>query len=409
MVDPISIILVTIFSAVMSLAVLGSLLRTGIPGVRRWFAASILAVLALVLYALQGHAPPWLTVVGANVALSGAGMVILQGCRQFFGGAPSSSKPEYVAWLVLCAGLLYWTYVEPDIATRIVLVSAFHAYVYGMIGWVVFRARPRARRQYAYRFVSIGAFLGAAGHVGRGLIYGAGVAPEADLLQATLVIMQSTLVSVVFLAWAILTLPWLSIGMVLLAHDRLAERLERLASLDELTGLLIRRAFMAQAEAAVKTAARTGRPLALALVDLDHFKRINDQYGHARGDEVLARFAKTVTANLRAGDVFGRLGGEEFALLCPDTSASDALILLNRLRTLVAQAGNTEEQGGLVVTFSAGVDQYRAGDSLPHLMGRADAALYRAKALGRDRIVIASSREPASPEPAPGLAGGQAA
>lgn len=408
MVDPISIIFVTIFSAVMSLAVLGSLMRAAIPGVRRWFGASIAAILALVLFTLQGYGPRWLTIVSANALLAVAGLMILQGCRQFL-GRPSFVVPaEYAACALLIVGLAYWTYASPDISMRIALGSAFHAYVYLSIGWVTFQARPYARRQYAYLFVSAGAFLGALGHIGRGSVFVTGLAPEADLVDATLTMMQSTLLSVVFLAWAILTLPWLSIGMVLLAHDRLAQRLERLASQDELTGLLSRRAFLAQAEAAVRSAERTGRPLVLALVDLDNFKRINDNHGHARGDEVLAHFANVVSRNLRASDVFGRLGGEEFALLCPDTSSDDAVVLLNRIRALLARAWGEPQGPSVVVTFSAGIDEYRSGETLVTLMARADAALYTAKAMGRDRVVVASAAYD-GPAPTPELAGGRMA
>lgn len=148
------------------------------------------------------------------------------------------------------------------------------------------------------------------GHMGRGLAYGIGWVRQAELLQ-------STPVNIAFLALGVLALPWLSIGMVLLTHDRLAHRLERLANLDELTGILARRAFLAQAEAAARTASRSGRPLVLAIIDIDHFKNINDTYGHAAGDRVLAHFTGVVAGNLRAGDGFGRLGGEEFAVLVP--------------------------------------------------------------------------------------------
>lgn len=400
MVDPISLLFVTIFSAVMSMAVLGSLLPAAIPGVRRWLAASIVSILALALFSAQGHGPRWLTILAANELLAVAVLMILQGCRQFLGRRPVLLA-EYVACLLLLAGLAYWTYVAPDINVRIALVSAFHAYVYASIGWVIHLARPYARRQYAYRFASIGAFLGAFGHAGRGTIYAIGLARQTEL-------MQSTPINIAFLAVGILALPWLSIGMVMLAHERLAHRLERLANLDELTGVLARRAFLAQAEAAVRTAARTGRPLVLALVDIDHFKRINDNYGHAKGDQVLAHFASVVAGNLRAGDVFGRLGGEEFAVLCPETSPADAVTLLNRLRARVAQAEDGPEAQRLAVTFSAGVDHYRAGEALANLMARADAALYTAKAMGRDRIVVVPADDEILAARSPGSADGLA-
>ncbi|MBN9473891.1 MAG: diguanylate cyclase [Bordetella sp. SCN 67-23] len=397
MLDPISVIFVTIFSAIMSTAVLGSLLPTAIPGVRRWFNASVMAIVALALFLLQSVGPRWLTILVANQLLAMAMLVILQGCRQFVGMQPVRHA-EYVGWAALLAAMAYWTYVVPDIGTRIALVSAFYTYAYVVVAVIVFMARPLSRPHYAYWFVSIGACLGAVGHVGRGLAYGVGWVRQAELLQ-------STPVNIAFLALGVLALPWLSIGMVLLTHDRLAHRLERLANLDELTGILARRAFLAQADAAARTASRSGRPLVFAIVDIDHFKNINDTHGHAAGDRVLAHFTGVVASNLRAGDAFGRLGGEEFAILCPDTTMRDAVKLLNRLRARIAQAESALPGRKLKVTFSAGVDQYRPGEELSSLMARADAALYTAKAMGRDRVVtVAADEDPVPAEGSPRLA-----
>lgn len=397
MLDPISVLSVTIFSAIMSTAVLGSLLSTAIPGVRRWFAASVMAIAALILLLLQGIGPRWLTILVANQVLAVAMLVILQGCRQFAGLRPERVA-EYASLLTLLAGMAYWTYAVPDLAARIVIVSLFYTYAYIAVGWTVHAARPLSRSRYAYWFVTIGAGLGAVGHLGRGLVYGLGWAQQTELLQ-------STPVNIAFLALGVLALPWLSIGMVLLVHDRLAHRLERLANLDELTGILARRAFLAQADAAVRAATRTRRPLVLAIVDIDHFKHVNDSRGHAAGDRVLAHFTGVIASNLRAGDGFGRLGGEEFAILCPDTSMPEAMALLNRLRGRMAGDESALAAGKLKVTFSAGVDQYRPGETLSSLMARADAALYTAKAMGRDRVVAVAADDDPTPERQPGLAG----
>ncbi|MPS26671.1 diguanylate cyclase [Pigmentiphaga sp.] len=396
MLDPISVIFVTIFSAIMSTAVLGSLLPTAIPGVRRWFTASALAIVALALFLLQSVGPRWLTILVSNQLLAVAMLLILQGCRQFVGLRPVRYA-EYGVLLALLAGMAYWTYAVPDVNIRIALVSVFYTYAYIVVARIVFMARPLARPHYAYWFVSIGACLGMIGHMGRGLAYGIGWVRQAELLQ-------STPVNIAFLALGVLALPWLSIGMVLLTHDRLAHRLERLANLDELTGILARRAFLAQAEAAARTASRSGRPLVLAIIDIDHFKNINDTYGHAAGDRVLAHFTGVVAGNLRAGDGFGRLGGEEFAVLCPDTSLPAAVKMLDRLRARVAQAESALPGRKLKVTFSAGVDQYRSGEPLTSLMARADAALYSAKAMGRDRVVTVAADDPLPVEQSPGMA-----
>ncbi|HEY3598134.1 MAG TPA: GGDEF domain-containing protein, partial [Paraburkholderia sp.] len=120
-----------------------------------------------------------------------------------------------------------------------------------------------------------------------------------------------------------------------------------------------------------------------------HFKLINDEYGHACGDQVLTHFGRLVSASIRASDLFGRLGGEEFAVLYSSTGRGDAVTQLDRLRANVADCGCPVADGELLVyTFSAGVDEYRRGETLAHLMARADAALYAAKARGRNCVMV---------------------
>ncbi|GAA4325951.1 GGDEF domain-containing protein [Pigmentiphaga soli] len=379
--DPVSILIVTILSALMSLAVLGSLLPAGIPGVRYWFGGNMLSILSFVLFALQRQGPPIITILGANGTLALTVLLMLQGCRRFI-GQPPVVWAEYGALLLVLAGLWYWTYVDQDINARIVLVSAFHAYVYLSIAWLVRKTRPAERPYYAYRFLSIAAFIGGLGHTFRGLIYATGLARQTELLQ-------SNQLNIVFLALGILALPCLSIGMVMLAHDRMARRLEQMANLDELTGILARRACLAQADAALRAAQRSGRPLSVAIIDIDHFKVINDTHGHAAGDKVLAHFSASVARSLRASDVFGRLGGEEFIIVFPETRRDEAAAALDRLRQELAKTPCLLKGGSVAYTFSVGVDECQHGETLASLMGRADAALYAAKRQGRDRVVAA--------------------
>jgi diguanylate cyclase (GGDEF)-like protein len=193
----------------------------------------------------------------------------------------------------------------------------------------------------------------------------------------------------VFLALGILAPPCLSIGVVMLAHDRLAERLERLANVDDLTGALSRRAFLAIGDVLLKASLRSRTPLAMAIIDIDSFKAVNDTYGHAAGDQVLVHFAAFVADNLRVGDVFGRLGGEEFGVLCPATTAADAVALLEHLRGRLAATAPAGLPRGMRYTFSVGVDQHRRDESLAQLMARADGALYAAKESGRNRVMTA--------------------
>lgn len=163
-------------------------------------------------------------------------------------------------------------------------------------------------------------------------------------------------------------------------------RIEELAELDELTGSYNRRCIMRLLDAEVEKSRQTSTPCAIALIDLDWFKRINDAHGHPVGDEVLRTFAITIFANIRPADCFGRYGGEEFLLLLPGTDGEAALRMLDRLRGIVADLDWSAFSPGMRVTISAGVVTLRDNDTADTFLVRADSALYSAKAQGRNRI-----------------------
>jgi two-component system cell cycle response regulator len=161
-------------------------------------------------------------------------------------------------------------------------------------------------------------------------------------------------------------------------------RLEALLREDGLTGLSNRRAILTQLGGMVSAARRHGHPLSIAICDLDHFKRINDGHGHKAGDAVLLAAARAMGTHLRAEDQLGRLGGEEFLVLLPDTDAAAAQHVAEKLRAEVAHAG-----GPVPVTVSIGVATWD-GEAPEDLLHRADEALYGAKDAGRDRVMAAT-------------------
>ncbi len=170
--------------------------------------------------------------------------------------------------------------------------------------------------------------------------------------------------------------------------DELA-RVHLLSMTDELTELPNRRAFMRRLEDEIGRVQRYGYSLTLALIDLDHFKAINDNYGHAGGDEVLRIFCQKITATFRHHDMVARYGGEEFAVILPNTDHEGAVRALMNVRETAA--ATTIKFNGFefpLNTFSAGVTMYRPGETPSSLIERADTALYRAKGLGRNRIEI---------------------
>ncbi|MBA3261986.1 MAG: GGDEF domain-containing protein [Thermoleophilaceae bacterium] len=172
--------------------------------------------------------------------------------------------------------------------------------------------------------------------------------------------------------------------MAALAFDwaRQREVLRALATTDGLTGLLNQRAFHERLEREVAGALAAGRPLGLVVIDLDHFKAVNDRYGHAQGDRVLEAVAERLTSVVRATDVAARLGGEEFALILPDAGPASAAATAERARVAIAAL----TVGARSLTASAGIATCpENGTEAARLLQRADSALYSAKRSGRNR------------------------
>ncbi len=174
-----------------------------------------------------------------------------------------------------------------------------------------------------------------------------------------------------------------------LVEERTAE-LKVLAMTDELTGTLNRRRFFEVAEQEQARSERYRRPLAVAMLDLDHFKAVNDRYGHAVGDEALRLAAGVMQRVVRRQDHVGRYGGEEFGVLLPETRLEEAGRVLERVRREVARIELRVEDALVPLRVSAGVAAWQSGEVIDATFKRADAALYEAKQAGRDRVQLAS-------------------
>jgi diguanylate cyclase (GGDEF)-like protein len=185
----------------------------------------------------------------------------------------------------------------------------------------------------------------------------------------------------------------IAIAFILLAmaKERTEHRHKTAALVDSLTGVANRRAFLQRGEAELKRQTANPQPLAVMLLDLDNFKSINDRFGHAVGDRVLKIFAEVTSGCLRHIDLFGRLGGEEFAAVLRDTSRERALAVAEQIRVGFADATRNVDGAAIVATVSIGVVvSYEAVLDLPALLAQADHALYRAKDSGRNRVEVAS-------------------
>lgn len=210
--------------------------------------------------------------------------------------------------------------------------------------------------------------------------------------------LRSGLVQLAVLA---IVLPWFAVmgGYVNRLRSRLSDtnrtltetvsRIEQLAIRDALTGVFNRRYLMDMMARERLRSMRLSSPLSLCLFDIDHFKSVNDQYGHPSGDTVLSHFALTAGIGLRASDVFGRYGGEEFLLIAPDTDAKGAASIADRIRERIAQAAFPGVPADRRVTVTIGLAMLGPGETIEALIGRADAALYLGKIAGRNRVALA--------------------
>ena len=164
--------------------------------------------------------------------------------------------------------------------------------------------------------------------------------------------------------------------------------LTRLATTDFLTGVWNRRRFMELGEAEVARVRRSGRSFGMAMMDVDHFKSVNDTHGHDAGDNVLRALAEACVDRLRNVDIVGRMGGEEFALILPETDPQGAMLTVERLREYLSELAIPIDSGTLTVTVSIGVTTVRdPSDTIEGALKRADEALYKAKGSGRNRTV----------------------
>lgn len=382
MLSAFNILLIAAFLCVILLLVLSSLLRSGSPGVKTWFVANVLATAAFILYALGRELPPLLAYEAANGVYAAAAATVLVGFRQFFA--------RQVYWTALGVGIAlvvafialfhYWF---DSFALRTVTVSVSQAAVCLAIGLTIIRSRNDWRSRYPYFFTVAMSMVVAAGHGIRAIIYVA----KADQLTSLL---QPSPWNLFFVSAGTMVLPVLTLGGVMMVHDRLMAEAEHAANRDFLTGAWSRRAFFELAERELSRARRVGRSLSLLVLDLDNFKTINDTAGHAAGDRVLVDIVSRAATAIRSVDYFARIGGEEFAVLLPETDRSAALIVAERLRAALERPASASTKGSpgiAAYTASIGLAVLRDSEPFQELLRRADAALYEAKASGRNRVV----------------------
>ncbi len=378
-----TIFLIAALLCVTMLLVLSSFLRSGIAGVREWSIANLLACGAFILYPFGRELPPLIAHEVANGVYAAAAAAMLLGFRRFFAQKTHFALLGSGVLLVTLAIALFHYRID-SFAWRTVTVSAFQAGIGIAIAWTVLQSRPATpRSRYPYLFTKAVGVTVAIGHAVRAAIY---VANPVELTS----LLQPSPWNLLFVSAGTMALPALTLGAVMIVHDAMLAKAEHAANRDFLTGAWSRRALFELAEVELTRARRAGRELSLLVFDIDHFKTINDRFGHATGDQVLIDVVARASLAIRSGDYLGRIGGEEFAVLLPETNQADALMVAERLRASLQQnagAGDPEKQADApVFSVSIGVALLRDAETFHDLMRRTDAALYQAKIAGRNRV-----------------------
>ncbi|TKC86291.1 GGDEF domain-containing protein [Trinickia terrae] len=387
--------LAIVTSALMSLiltALLGSLLRSGMPGVSDWFASNLMMVVSLPLVLLRGQISDVLSVVVANQLMALAAVMYYAGCAHFL-RRPVRWPVLIGALIALSAALVYWRYVVNSIPVRVLVTALFSTAMCIAVAVLVARHRPAGRSAYPYWATATMALAFGACQAARGVYF-------MTLDGTSNILMFASTWSVVLLAIAAAIMPTLSMAAMMMVHDALLSDARDAAERDFLTGALSRKGFEAAVQRLSGRALSQDVPLSLLIVDLDHFKAINDTFGHAGGDAVLREFVRCAGLQLRRGDVLGRMGGEEFAVLLAGAQPGDALQFAERLRCAVNAEPVTTGSGPCRYSISGGIATWQAGDTLDRVNVRADAALYEAKRSGRNRICVHQEQRAANEPPA---------
>jgi diguanylate cyclase (GGDEF)-like protein len=206
--------------------------------------------------------------------------------------------------------------------------------------------------------------------------------PDARLIDllSQYVVLESTI-----------ALVMMAFGTVMLTNEYITTELRHLAEVDPLTSVFNRRAFLTLLEKAISQAERMRQSLPVLVLDLDHFKKINDTWGHSGGDDVLRQFVALANRCLRKEDMMGRLGGEEFAIFLPNADSPGAQAVAERLRTLVQAQPVQSGPQSIALTVSIGMALCVRGDSADAVLKRADTAMYLAKQKGRNRVEVAET------------------
>lgn len=347
---------------------------------RRWAIGTLLQPLGWLMFTLHDFRfnDPWLIVFGNLVLAVGYAECVV--AMRHFMGHHAPARPVYLAAGIAIAAVLVFGVLWTEPRLRVVIAALALAWIF-LLGTIAPMSGPVAMRGPGHRITAAFFALGTVVLLIRAGDQIVGTAPLSDFLSAT------PLQALIFSASAFGPVLG-TFGFMLMVNDRFNAELARLAQTDSLTGALTRRTLQDHATAAIAFARRRGESVALALVDADHFKAINDSLGHEAGDRALEALVGALRSVLRAEDRIGRIGGEEFVVLMPDTDIGGAFAAGERLRRAVADTPIAIAGRSIELRVTVGIAALRDGEDFAQLLKRADAALYEGKRRGRDRVVV---------------------
>jgi len=342
-----------------------------------WALAHLSGIVGGLLISLRGIAPDWASVGLGNLAVSLSYLLPTAGLRSF------ARQAIDWRWLLLppiAIGVAFTglPYLAGNPGPRLVVIALLIAAACGVNlrdAWRAERTEPLRMRRLA--MLAIAATLvysvaraGISGWSEHGSDYMATSQPQAWLMLLSLMLQLLC-----------------SLCVMLMPGERLQKQLRQAAQVDALTELLNRGGFGTLAARQLERCRHAAQPVCVLLMDLDHFKRVNDTHGHEVGDRLLCAFAETLRGQCRPTDLLGRYGGEEFTALLPKADLSTALAVAERIRAQFAAATVPSSAGVVGTTVSIGVTEVAVGETIQQALQRADAALYAAKHQGRNRVV----------------------
>ena len=346
-----------------------------------WMVAALATAAGLALVLQRGRWPAWLTLEVANLAIMFGFVAMRRGVQVFLRIAVTDR--EHALVLGLDALLLLGLLVAPGWGAAVVIGASLP------IAWTLLRAAFESHRALHSEGAiatarAVAAPLGLLGGLFALRALSGMLAPDIAARPLNEANAFNTSAALVFMLVGLM----INLVLALMVVGRLVSRLQQLSDRDALTGLLNRRALAPLLQREAGRLRRYGESYALLMVDVDHFKAINDGHGHAAGDRALVQLSAVLRQAAREVDHVARLGGEEFCLLLPHTDLAGATHLAQRVHEAVRRASWSEFERG--ITVSVGVAVAQSPDEPPQAaLERADQALYRAKHAGRDRVVLA--------------------